>query len=256
MDVVSALKADPAKTAVLSDNVTESPMGGTVYFKQVQQRLQSFVNSGQLGPLNNGYWGHPAYRLPPEANLMAAAHYIEAPRLQARAARMHAIFGAKTPHLQALVVGGVTSIKDLSPERIYKFLDLSRETQDFVEKVTEDVIRAWNENGPARHPFNGEKKPQHGDYEQDKGKYSWFKALRYEVEPCEVGPLARALVAYADGNEEFKEVIDGVLQKLDIPVDSLFPTLGRTAAGSIEILVIGRKMEGWIMELVENIKNY
>jgi [NiFe] hydrogenase large subunit len=186
---------------------------------------------------------------------MAAAHYIEALRLQARAARMHAIFGAKTPHLQTLVVGGVTSIKDLSPERIYKFLDLWRETQDFVEKVTEDVIRAWNENGPARHPFNGETKPQHGDYEQDKGKYSWFKALRYEVEPCEVGPLARALVAYADGNEEFKEVIDGVLQKLDVPVEALFSTLGRTAARGIETLVIGQKIEGWIMDLVENIKN-
>ena len=66
--------------------------------------------------MNNGYWGHPAYRLTPEANLMAAAHYIEALRLQARTARMHAIFGAKNPHIQTLVVGGVTSIRDISPE--------------------------------------------------------------------------------------------------------------------------------------------
>lgn len=318
VDVVSALKADPAKTAVLADNVSDSPIGGTVYFKQVQQRLQTFVDSGQLGPLNNGYWGHPAYRLPPEANLMAAAHYIEALRLQAKTARMHAIFGAKNPHLQTLVVGGVTSIKDLTPERIIKFLSLWRETQDFVEKVyipdllavasfykdwgaiggtsnflcwgdlpqsdiepdshflprgvimkrdlaglkmadqekvAEDVVRAWYEKGPAKHPFKGETKPQHGDYKPDKGKYSWFKAPRYEGEPCEVGPLARALVSYASGVKEFKEVIDSVLQKLDVPVEALFSTLGRTAARGIETLVIGQKMEGWIMELVENIKN-
>jgi [NiFe] hydrogenase large subunit len=317
VDVVSALKADPVKTAALADNVSESPLGGTVYYKQVQQRLQTFVNSGQLGPLNNGYWGHPAYRLPPEANLMATAHYIEALRLQARTARMHAIFGAKNPHLQTLVVGGVTSIKDLTPDRIIKFLSLWRETQDFVEKVyipdllaiassykdwgtvggtsnflcwgdlpqndkepeshylprgvimkqditglkiadhekvTEDVIRGWYENGPARHPFKGETKPQHGDYKPDKGKYSWSKAPRYEGEPCEVGPLARALVAYTSGVREFKDAIDHVLQKLDIPVEALFSTLGRTAARGIETLVIGQKMEGWIMELVENIR--
>jgi [NiFe] hydrogenase large subunit len=317
VDVVSALKADPAKTAVLADNVSDSPIGGTVYFKQVQQRLQTFVDSGQLGPLNNGYWGHPAYRLPPEANLMAAAHYIEALRLQARTARMHAIFGAKNPHLQTLVVGGVTSIKDLTPERIIKFLSLWRETQDFVEKVyipdllavasfykdwgaiggtsnflcwgdlpqsdiepdshflprgvimkrdlagikmaahekvAEDVVRAWYEKGPAKHPFKGETKPQHGDYKPDKGKYSWFKAPRYEGEPCEVGPLSRALVSYASGVKEFKEVIDSVLQKLDVPVEALFSTLGRTAARGIETLVIGQKMEGWIMELVEHIR--
>lgn len=318
VDVVSALKADPAKTAVLAENVSESQLGGTDYFTQVQKRLQSFVDSGQLGPLNNGYWGHPAYKLPPEANLMAAAHYIEALRLQARTGRMHAIFGAKNPHLQTLVVGGVTSVRDLSPGRIYEFFDLWRETQDFVEKVyipdllavasfykdwggiggtsnflcwgdlpqndkepeslflprgvimkrdlaglkmadhekvAEDVIHAWYENGPSKHPFKGETKPQHGDYEPDKGKYSWFKAPRYEGEPCEVGPLARALVAYGNGVKEFKDVIDSVLKQLDIPVEALFSTLGRTAARGIETLIIGQKMEGWIMELIENIKN-
>jgi [NiFe] hydrogenase large subunit len=64
------------------------------------------VDSGQLGPFANAYWGHSAYKLPPEANLMATSHYIEALRLQAKAARMHAIFGGKNPHPQSLVVGG------------------------------------------------------------------------------------------------------------------------------------------------------
>ena len=135
VDIVSALKADPKATATLSDNVSNAPWGGANYFRNVQQRLQTFVDSGQLGPFTNAYWGHPAYVLPPEANLMAAAHYIEALRLQAKAARMHAIFGAKNPHLQSLVVGGVTSVKDLTPDRIAEFLYITKETQSFIENV-------------------------------------------------------------------------------------------------------------------------
>ena len=135
VDVVSALKADPAKTAALSDNVSNAPWGGVPYFKSVQQRLQTFVDSGQLGPFANAYWGHPAYKLPPEANLMATAHYIEALRLQAKAARMHAIFGGKNPHPQHLVVGGVTCVNDLTADRIAEFLYITKETQDFIKNV-------------------------------------------------------------------------------------------------------------------------
>jgi [NiFe] hydrogenase large subunit len=135
VDVVSALSADPKKTAVLSDNVSNAPWGDAVYFKNVQQRLKTFVDSGQLGPFSNAYWGHSAYKLPPEANLMAAAHYIEALRLQAKAARMHAIFGGKNPHPQSLVVGGVTCVRDLTPDRIAEFLYITKETQDFIQNV-------------------------------------------------------------------------------------------------------------------------
>lgn len=263
VDIVSATtKADPAATAKLADNVGNASVGGTAYYKQVQQRLKTFVDSGQLGPFSNGYWGHSAYKLPPEANLMACAHYIEALKLQARAARMHAIFGGKNPHLQGLVVGGVTCVKDLTPDRIAEFLYIWKETKAFVdnvyipdliavasfykdwgaiggttnflawgdlpetdkepdslfmprgviknrdlagvkmakqEGVTEDVTRAWYEAGSAKHPYKGETKPLKEDpkYQPDKGKYSWFKAPRYDGDPCEVGPLARVLVAYA-----------------------------------------------------------
>ena len=106
VDIVSALKADPAKTEALADKTSNAKVGGLAYYKEVQARLKTFVDSGQLGPFANAYWGHPAYKLPPEANLMACAHYIEALRLQARSARMHAIFGGKNPHPQSLVVGG------------------------------------------------------------------------------------------------------------------------------------------------------
>lgn len=135
VDIVSALSADPKATATLADNISAAPYGGTVYFKGVQDRLKKFVASGQLGPFENAYWGHKAYKLPPEANLMACAHYIEALRLQAKAARMHAIFGGKNPHPQSLVVGGVTCVGDLKPDRLAEFLYITRETQRFIEKV-------------------------------------------------------------------------------------------------------------------------
>lgn len=135
VDIVSALSADPVKTAALSDNVSNSKVGGAAYFRQVQQRIKTFVDSGQLGPFANAYWGHSAYKLPPEANLMATAHYLEALRLQAKAARMHAIFGGKNPHPQSLVVGGVTSVRDLTPDRLAEFLYIAKETQAFVKDV-------------------------------------------------------------------------------------------------------------------------
>jgi [NiFe] hydrogenase large subunit len=135
VDIVSALSADPKATAALSDNVSNAKVGGTAYFKQVQARLKTFVDSGQLGPFANAYWGHSAYNLPPEANLMAAAHYIEALRLQAKAARMHAIFGGKNPHPQSLVVGGVSAVRDLTPDRLAEFLYITKETQEFIKNV-------------------------------------------------------------------------------------------------------------------------
>jgi [NiFe] hydrogenase large subunit len=319
VDIVSSLKADPAKTAALADNVSNADVGGAAYFKQVQQRLQTFVDSGQLGPFANAYWGHPAYAMPPEANLMACAHYIEALRLQARTARMHAIFGAKNPHLQSLVVGGVTCVKDLTPDRIAEFLYLWKETQDFVknvylpdllavasfykdwgaiggttnflawgefplgdeepeslymprglivnrdlanvqaasqEGVAEDVSRAWYERGAALHPYKGETKPvqENPEYRPGDGAYSWFKAPRYEGNSCEVGPLTRVLVAYAKGHKEIKPLVDGALNQLGVPAPALFSTLGRTAARCIETVAIGNAMEGWIMELVDNLK--
>jgi len=316
VDVVNALKADPKKTAALQDNVSEAPWGGAAYFKNVQQRIKTFVDSGQLGPFANAYWGHPAYKLPPEANLMATAHYLEALRLQAKAARMHAVFGAKNPHLQSLAVGGVTCVKDLTPDRIAEFLYIWKETQDFVkkvyipdilavgsfykdwgaiggttnflawgdlpetdkepeslfmprgiimnrnlkgvkmalpEKVTEHVAHSWYKGDQAKHPYDGETNPQHGTYDT-LARYTWLKAPRYEGEPCEVGPLARVLVAYARGHKQIQDVVNLAVNKLNIPVTALFSTLGRTAARALETVAIGDAMEGWVMELVGNLK--
>jgi len=136
VDIVSALKADPKKTADLTAKVSPNcPGSGANDFKAVQDRVKKFVDSGQLGPFANGYWGHPAYKLPPEANLMAVAHYLAALRQQARTARLQAIFGGKNPHIQSLTVGGVTCATDLTPDRIAEFKYLWKETMDFINNV-------------------------------------------------------------------------------------------------------------------------
>ena len=50
----------------------------------------------------------------------------------------------------------------------------------------------------------------------------------------EVGPLARLIVAYAAGRNP-KSIVDETLRQLDLPVDALFSTLGRTAARGLEM---------------------
>ncbi|MBF0413505.1 MAG: nickel-dependent hydrogenase large subunit [Desulfamplus sp.] len=314
VDIVSALSADPKKTEALSANASGRPQKSD-YFKAVQDKLKAFVGSGQLGPFNNGYWGHSAYKLPPEANLMATSHYLEALQLQAKAAKMHAIFGGKNPHPQFLVVGGVTSVGDLTVERIKEFEDIWKETKDFVdnvyipdllavasfykdwgaiggnnasflcygdfandalekdklmpagfirnkmpvedmntEKITEDVTKAWYEKGDAKHPFQGETKPIHGEvtYNTDK-QYTWLKAPRYDGLAAEVGPLARVLVAYGKNAPGVQALVDSTLKKLGIGVEALFSTLGRTAARGLETKIIGDSMGGWLEKLKSNI---
>ncbi len=136
VDVVSALKADPKATSALANKVNpRSPKSGPGDFAAVQDKIKTFVESGQLGPFANGYWGHPAYKLPPEANLMAVAHYLTALHMQSRVARMHAIFGAKNPHIQTYTVGGVTCINDMNANRISEFLFILKEAQDFIDNV-------------------------------------------------------------------------------------------------------------------------
>jgi hydrogenase large subunit len=105
VDVVSALKASPKQTSALAQSISSWPMSSPGYFRDVQNRLKTFVESGQLGPFMNGYWGNPAYKLPPEANLMAVAHYLEALDFQKEIVKLHTIFGGKNPHPNWLVGG-------------------------------------------------------------------------------------------------------------------------------------------------------
>jgi len=108
VDVVSALKADPKATSALAQSLSSYPRSSPGYFADVQKKVKSFVEQGQLGIFANAYWGHPAYKLPPEANLMAVAHYLDALAWQRDVAKLHTIFGGKNPHPN-FVVGGVPS---------------------------------------------------------------------------------------------------------------------------------------------------
>ncbi len=141
VDVVSALSADPAATSQLAQSISDWPLSSTSYFRAVKDRVQAFVERGQLGPFANAYWGHPAYRLPPEANLLAVAHYLEALDWQRDFIRMHAVLGGKNPHLQSFLVGGMATPVDpdkqasINMTSIAAMRKLIHEAREFVGKV-------------------------------------------------------------------------------------------------------------------------
>ena len=141
VDVVSALDADPEKTSALAQSISDWPKSSADYFQIVKDKLAGFVKSGQLGPFANAYWGHPAYKLPAEANLMAVAHYLEALDWQRDVIRAHALLGAKNPHLQTYLVGGMASPIDptsqaaINADTIAQIQGMFARAKEFVDKV-------------------------------------------------------------------------------------------------------------------------
>jgi hydrogenase large subunit len=108
VDVVSALKADPKATSALAQSISSYARSSPGYFADAQERVKKLVESGQLGIFANAYWGNALYKLPPEANLMAVAHYLDALAWQRQVVQLQTIFGGKNPHPNVLV-GGVPS---------------------------------------------------------------------------------------------------------------------------------------------------
>jgi hydrogenase large subunit len=142
VDIVSALKADPAATAALAQKVSPHwPLATAGYFSDVAGTVKKFVESGQLGIFQNAYWGHPAYKLPPEANLMAVAHYLEALKWQKEIVKIHTIFGGKNPHPNYIVGGMASAIAmqgDNAPvnmERLNMVRDLITRAIEIVENL-------------------------------------------------------------------------------------------------------------------------
>ena len=137
VDVVSALSADPKATSELAQAVSPRwPKSSEGYFRDMKKKLQTFVEGGQLGIFANAYWGHPAYKLPPEANLMAVSHYLEALAWQRDVAKIHAIFGGKNPHPN-FVVGGVPSPIDLNSDSA-----INAERLQIVQKII-DMMKVF-----------------------------------------------------------------------------------------------------------------
>jgi hydrogenase large subunit len=143
VDVVSGLKADPKATSELAQSISSWPKSSPGYFRDVQARLRKFVESGQLGPFKNAYWGHEAYKLPPEANLMATAHYLEALDFQKEIVKIHTIFGGKNPHPNWLVGGvpcpinidGTGGVGAINIERLNLVSSIIDQSIDFINQV-------------------------------------------------------------------------------------------------------------------------
>ena len=337
VDIISALNANPKATSDLAQSLSHYPKSSPGYFADMQIKLKNFVEGGQLGIFAQGYWGHPAYKLPPEVNLMAFSHYLEALAWQRDAAKIHAIFGGKNPHPNFLV-GGVPCPIDLNADsainakklaQVQEIITLMRDFVDqvyipdtlaiagyykdwadkgeglgnfmtygdfpekgmddpasllippgvilnrdlstvheldlnAVDQIQESVAHSWyNYSGgkdQALHPYDGETELNYTGpeppYEQlniDK-EYSWLKSPRWKGHAVEVGPLARVLMLYATGHEQTKALVDYTLQTLDVPIEALFSTLGRTAARSLETQIIADTMQTWYDNLIANIK--
>jgi [NiFe] hydrogenase large subunit/hydrogenase large subunit len=141
VDITGALKADPHQTAQLAQSVSDWPLSSAAYFKGVQERVGAFVGTGRLGPFANAYWGHSAYKLPPEANLMAVAHYLEALEWQKDVIKIHAILGSKNPHPQTFLVGGMSIPVDpdsqnaINADKLALIGKLLKKARVFVEQV-------------------------------------------------------------------------------------------------------------------------
>lgn len=338
VDVVSALSADPAATSDLAQKVSPKwPKSSPGYFADTRKKLKDFVEGGQLGIFAKGYWGHPAYKLPPEANLMAVAHYLEALAWQRNVVKLHAIFGGKNPHPNFLVGGvpcaiDVNSDSAINSKKLAQVQEVINEMQIFVDQVyvpdtlaiagfykewaaqgegvgnflcygdlpekgmedpssfllpagvilnrdlstihpidmngpneiEEFVAHSWYDYSQGKekglHPYDGETnlnysgpKPPYDHLNVD-DSYSWIKSPRWKGKPMEVGPLARVLMLYASGHEQAKELVGMTLRTLDVPVDALFSTLGRTAARTLETKIVVDAMQNWYNELVANIK--
>ena len=185
VDVVSALKADPKATSALAQSISSYSRSSPGYFADVQTRVKKLVESGQLGIFANAYWGHPGYALPPEANLMAVAHYLDALAWQREVVQLQTIFGGKNPYR------GETRLNYSAPQPPFQNLDTS-------------------------------------------ASYSWVKSPRWKGHAKEVGPLARVLMLYASGHEPTKELAHKALTQLNLPLEALFSTMGRTAARALE----------------------
>jgi hydrogenase large subunit len=140
VDVVSALKANPAEASQIAQSISPWPKSSVGYFTDIQKRFKNFVDSGQLGIFANGYWGHPAYKLPPAVNLIAVAHYLEALEWQKELVKVHTIFGGKNPHPNYLVGGVPCSINieeanAVNAERLAMVGKLFEDARTFVNQV-------------------------------------------------------------------------------------------------------------------------
>lgn len=177
-DVISALGADPVLATEVAHRYHDAPYNASEsHYRQVLARLTAFAESGQLGPFAGGYWGHPAYLLTPEENLVLASHYLDNLAVQRLSAQASAVFGGKNPHPQSLIVGGVTSARDaLDAHRIAEYQFLMKRAMDFVERAyLPDMLLLAERYGDGARAGHG----------AGLGNYMSFGALPQDEQPWE-----------------------------------------------------------------------
>jgi hydrogenase large subunit len=344
VDVVSALKADPKATSTLAQSISSYARSSPGYFADVQGRVKKLVESGQLGIFANAYWGNPGYKLPPEANLMAVAHYLDALAWQRQVIQLQTIFGGKNPHPNVLVGGtpsaisvhagagtGSTAVNEVGLQKVAEVIEQMRQFVDQVYlpdilaiasfykdwfkpgygegtgnfltygdfpasgsqdpktflvprgailnrdlshihdvdlaaegDIQEFVSHSWYDyNGGKNvglHPYRGETRlnysgppPPYANLDTS-ASYSWLKSPRWKGHAMETGPLARVLMMYANGHEPTKDLANKTLAQLDLPLEAMFSTMGRTAARALECKILADSMPLWYDSLMANIK--
>ena len=230
VDVAGALNASPSGTAALAQSISPWPKSSESYFSGIKDRVKKLVDSGQLSLFASGYWGHPAYKLPPEANLLAVAHYLEALEWQRDVIRVHAVLGGKNPHPQTYLVGGMASAIDanspnvINLERIAFMAERIRTMRQFVEQVYVPDVKAvasfypeWWSLGAGHKNYLSYGALQQGN-RTDEGKFTFPRGIIldgdlgtiHEVDQKKVTEsIARSYYAYAGGDEARLHPWDG-----------------------------------------------
>lgn len=342
VNVVNAAEADPQKTLEFAHSIGSKWRGNNLKrFTEVRDTVKQILESGQLSIFTGGYWDHPDYRLPPEADLMCVAHYLDALEFQRSMIRICTVFGGKNPHPNFLVGGMACSIDPNSSESInqvqmdqiktwideiiefvndcyypdvlaiagvYKdYFDIGATHPNYLavglagsifsgdpnksrissahtaikpgvilggdiakvhpfdpHKIEEYISSAWYEysvgddkpltpdKGETTVKYTGPQPPF--EWLGDNDKYTWSKAPRYDGKPMQVGPIARMILAYAQGYEPVKQILDQAMATLGITPAQLNSTMGRTFARAAEATVSAQLMLDDYNQLVDNIK--
>jgi hydrogenase large subunit len=343
---VNALRADPRATSELAaDGGPEPPDVEPGLFPRRAEPPARVRGKRPAGPVQERLLGQPRLLLPPEADLMAVTHYLEALDLQKEIVKIHTIFGGKNPHPNWLVggvpcpinvhsTGAVGAINmerlnhvangssaergvhqqrlhpgrdrhrrllpqlahggGLSSQAVMSYGDIPEHANDFrpptascrAGAITNGDLSTVHEvdvatpsrsrnsstilvrirrarHGPASlgrcHRGEFRAGPQHRrqphQYPRDRRGREVFvdQGPRWRGNAMEVGPLARYIVGYAKGHERITDQVTGLLRTMDLPVEALFSTLGRTAARALEAQYCAELQQHFFDKLMTNI---
>ncbi|MCR5846335.1 MAG: nickel-dependent hydrogenase large subunit [bacterium] len=126
VDPTNALSANVADTYDLANAAGT----GNSDFAAVKKHLESFIKNGQLSIFSGNWFSRDTFNLPPELDLIATAHYLEALQYQAKASQISGLLGGKMPHIMTSIPGGTTYVPTV--EKIDDALMRAIEIRDWV----------------------------------------------------------------------------------------------------------------------------